>query len=235
MSATAERLRHVAVLLLGPTGAGKTPLGEAMEREGFMGRRCHHLDFGAQLRRVRDGLHGHGAFTPAEVAFVRSVLDAGALLESAHFHVARRVLEAFLAERGVESGDWLALNGLPRHAEQARDVDGLLDVRVVVALECAPEVAPERIRTNVGGDRTGRDDDAPEAVVRKLRLYEERTRPLLDHYAGKGASIVRIPVAADDTAASLWSQVQGAIGTGEPRRGSRYEPTGQGAQACLSR
>jgi adenylate kinase family enzyme len=212
MSGAGEMFRHAAVLLLGPTGAGKTPLGDVLAREGFMGRRCHHFDFGAQLRRVRDGQHGHGAFTADEVAFVQRVLDAGALLESEHFHIARRILGAFCVERAVASGDWLALNGLPRHVEQARDVDDLLDVRAVVALECSPEVVAERIRTNAGGDRTGRDDDAPDAVARKLSVYRARTRPLLDHYAAKGARMLTVTVRANDTAAELWKSVRATIG-----------------------
>jgi len=70
---------HQAVLLLGPTGSGKTPLGDALQREGFGGRRCHHFDFGEQLRHatgVGDGLDA------ADIAFVRKVLEEGALLEN---------------------------------------------------------------------------------------------------------------------------------------------------------
>lgn len=41
-----------AVVLLGPTGSGKTPLGELMARQGLWGRRCVHFDFGALLRQI---------------------------------------------------------------------------------------------------------------------------------------------------------------------------------------
>ena len=44
-----------AVVLLGPTGSGKTPLGEWLEAKGLGGRRCHHFDFGTRLRRVATG------------------------------------------------------------------------------------------------------------------------------------------------------------------------------------
>ena len=41
-----------AVLLLGPTGAGKSPLGDWLEARGLWGRPCHHFDFGANLRAI---------------------------------------------------------------------------------------------------------------------------------------------------------------------------------------
>jgi len=44
--------RNPAVLLLGPTGAGKTPLGEMIEARGLWGMSCLHFDFGANLRAV---------------------------------------------------------------------------------------------------------------------------------------------------------------------------------------
>ncbi|MCX7427258.1 MAG: hypothetical protein NTW96_16720 [Planctomycetia bacterium] len=44
--------RNDAMLLLGPTGSGKTPLGDLLERRGLGGRRCVHFDFGAHLRRI---------------------------------------------------------------------------------------------------------------------------------------------------------------------------------------
>ena len=37
-----------------------------------------------------------------------------------------------------------------------------------------------------GGDVVQREDDKPEAITRRLELYERDTRPLLDFYAGIG-------------------------------------------------
>lgn len=47
--------RLPAVLLLGPTGAGKTPLGRICAQRGLWGRSCTHVDFGACLRRAAAG------------------------------------------------------------------------------------------------------------------------------------------------------------------------------------
>jgi adenylate kinase family enzyme len=41
-----------AILLLGPTGSGKTPLGQVLEERGLWGHTCMHFDFGANLREI---------------------------------------------------------------------------------------------------------------------------------------------------------------------------------------
>ena len=188
-----------ALLLVGPTGSGKTPLGERIERRGLGGCRCVHFDFGAQLRRV-PAAGAHGRLTDDDVAFVRSVLQTGALLEDEHFPIAERILRTFLAERSVGPGDLVVLNGLPRHAGQARDVERIVTVGRVIELACTTETILARIRTDAGGDRAGRvDDDAP-AVRRKLALYAARTAPLLDHYHAAGVPVDRIVVTPAATA-----------------------------------
>ncbi|MEK9939149.1 MAG: nucleoside monophosphate kinase, partial [Ilumatobacter sp.] len=41
-----------------------------------------------------------------------------------------------------------------------------------------------------GGDVTQRDDDTPEAVNRRLDLYETQTAPLIEHYGNLGQLVV---------------------------------------------
>ena len=65
-------MRHDAILLLGPTGSGKTPLGAALEEHGVCGRQCLHFDFGENLRACAEG---RGTLTDEEMAFLRGVLD----------------------------------------------------------------------------------------------------------------------------------------------------------------
>ena len=49
--ATATTTRE-AILLLGPTGSGKTPLGQVLEERGLWGHTSRHFDFGASLREI---------------------------------------------------------------------------------------------------------------------------------------------------------------------------------------
>jgi hypothetical protein len=43
---------YPAILLVGPTGSGKTPLGALCEKKGLWQSRVFHFDFGAILRRI---------------------------------------------------------------------------------------------------------------------------------------------------------------------------------------
>ena len=193
--------KNEAILLLGPTGSGKTPLGDCLAERGLFGRRCVHFDFGAQLRHVAE--HGGKGLATDDIAFVQSVLARGALLEDDTFHIARTILENFMEEQSVDARDIVVLNGLPRHAGQARNVGELLKMILVVALECTAEVVRERIAGNSGGDRTERSDDSVAEIARKLEIYAARTLPLLDHYRSEGAQHCRVPVGVETTPSDI--------------------------------
>jgi adenylate kinase len=186
-------MKFEAILLLGPTGSGKTPLGDHLEQASLWKRHCHHFDFGANLRAVVAGDEA-GSFTTEEVRFLSRVLKEGVLLEAEHFPLAVRILDAFIARKGVQADDLLVLNGLPRHVEQAKAMESKVTVIGVVQLDCDAHTVAERLRRNSGGDRAKRADDVETLVARKLAIYEERTRPLLDDYRSQGIRILKVPV-----------------------------------------
>jgi len=202
-----------AILLLGPTGSGKSPLGDLIHRQGLWGRPVRHFDFGRQLRDVASGRIRIEGLSDADVEFLAGVLDRGALLEDEQFYMARAILQAFIRQLPESRGDaapaWIVLNGLPRHVSQARDVDSLVRVRAVVHLACTTEAVLERIRTNVGGDREGRRDDDESAVRRRLDVYEQRIAPLDDHYRRLAVPLVTLTVAPTDTPRDVWQKLDG--------------------------
>ena len=195
-----------AILLLGPTGSGKTPLGDHLEQASLWNRRCHHFDFGANLRAVVAG-DGAGSFTAEEIRFLRRMLEEGVLLEAEHFPLAARILDAFITRKGVRTSDLLVLNGLPRHLEQARAMERKVSVISVVQLDCDARTVAERLQRNSGGDRAQRADDVETLVARKLAIYEERTRPLLDHYHSQGVRILKVPVGIKTQPAEIAAQL----------------------------
>jgi len=192
-----------AIVLIGPTGSGKTPLGQMLEAEGLGSRKCLHLDFGHLLRRAAAG-DGPNTLTDRDMAFIRKVLHAGALLENEHFPIAGKLLAGAIGPGRLGENDLVVLNGLPRHVGQARDLDILFDVTVVVDLVCSGETVRRRIGTNVGGDRAARMDDDERAVGSRLALFARRTRPLVEHYRRAGARIMTLHVDATTTAEDLW-------------------------------
>ena len=203
------------MLLIGPTGSGKTPLGDALERRGLWRRRCRHFDFGAQLRSLAASRQPPDGLTKDDTAFVSGVLQSGALLEDEHFYIAAALLRSFIGAGAIE--ELIVLNGLPRHAGQARDVGGIVDVCAVAVLECTPEGLLERIRTNSGGDRAGRIDDDAHAVRRRLDIFHRRTRPIIDYYRDSGTPIltadVGVGTSPEDVIAQL-AEEEGVRGQG---------------------
>jgi len=208
--------RSPAILLIGPTGAGKTPLGQHLETDGFHGRRCAHFDFGTQLRAIAaDRLFPPG-LSPDDLAVIHDSLATGSLLEDEHFAVAAKILRGFVAARGLCAGDLVILNGIPRHVGQARDMDRIASVEAVISLECSPQVVYERISRNTGGDRAGRVDDDLAAISRKIELFADRTAPLLDHYRQRGVPVHRVTIATDTSPADIVRQLPRSGGGNTP-------------------
>jgi adenylate kinase family enzyme len=194
--------RPEAVLLVGPTGSGKTPLGDALEGRGLWGRPCAHFDFGRTLRACVRGEGGAGV-TPEDCALVQRMLETDALLADEHFPVAERLFRAFVEAHAPAADTLVVLNGLPRHVDQAERMVALVRMRTVVHLECSEEAVLARVRRDTGGDRGGRDDDAPARLRRKLAIFREQTEPLLAYYRERGVAIVALDVGAETTAEAM--------------------------------
>jgi adenylate kinase len=187
-----------AVLILGPTGSGKTPLGRELETRGLAGRRCRHFDFGAEMRALAGG-DPEGVLTEEETTVVRRSLSEGTLLEDRDFPIAGKILDHFLRRGSAESNDLVILNGLPRHEGQAEALQVRVRIRMVVLLECPAETAALRIERDSGEDRGSRTDGHRQAVARRLKDYESRTRPLIEYYKDRGVVLIRLAVGPQDS------------------------------------
>ena len=99
---------------------------------------------------------------------------------------------------------------VPRTEWQADAVAGEVTVRLVVVLDCPPDVAHARIARDVAGDRSGRGDDAPEAVASRLERFVEHAAPLADYYAARGAAVVRLDVGHTVTGEELRRRLEGS-------------------------
>lgn len=158
---------------MGPPGSGKGTQGARLAAEYGV----PHIAVGELLRaEVEAGttLGEQVAATMARGDLVSDEVISDLLLP--------HVLEA--AARGG-----FILDGFPRTLNQAvsarQSVDnGEVDADVVVWLDVAPQELVRRLVERAGEqDRT---DDTPDTVSRRLQVYEEATRPLLDYYRGRG-------------------------------------------------
>jgi adenylate kinase family enzyme len=207
---------HQAILILGPTASGKTPLGDELQRTGWQGRRCVHIDFGTEMRRILELDPPPPGFAPAELKTISTVLTEGRLLTDREFPLVEKIFALVAEEVSLAPDDLVIMNGVPRHAGQVRDIVALVEVVGVVVLEAEPAVIEERIRRDTGGDRAGRIDDLPEQVRARLARYEQWTRPLIEHYRRTGIPVTQVQVGIGTTAslaaASLTSDLTALSG-----------------------
>jgi len=188
-----------AMLLFGPTGVGKSPLGNAIAQNGLFGRRCHHLDFGEELRGAVSREDLSPAYSSKELDFIHGVLERGLLLENEHFPLAEKIFGLFLDRAGFASRDLLILNGIPRHTGQSEDIARIARIHALIVLDCTVDDVYHRIRNNVGGDRTERLDDDKKLIAKKLEIFRERTAPLVGYHSQRGCRIYRVNVSATTT------------------------------------
>lgn len=116
---------------------------------------------------------------------VEGIMAAGKLVDDA---LMAEVVADRLARPDAAAG--FLLDGYPRTPPQAVTLDELLAARearldAVVLLEVPEE---ELVRRALGRRRA---DDTEEVIRERLRVYREKTEPLVDHYQRRGV-LVRI-------------------------------------------
>ncbi len=166
MPATAAR----RLIILGKQGAGKgTQCEMLVQRYGVS-----HISTGDMLRSaVAAGTElGRQA---------KEVMDAGEL-------VSDELILGIVAERlrKPDTAAGFLLDGFPRTEAQADGLFALLAPHTVdqaVDLDVADEVVTKRMLAR------GRADDTPEAIARRLELYEAETAPLRKLFADRGVLV----------------------------------------------
>lgn len=149
------------IVLMGPTGAGKSVQGDLLAKElGGV-----HLSSGNLLREDPQAaaMIADGKLAPA-AEVERIVGDA---------------VDAISAEQPI------ILDGFPRTISNVRWMDEQLPahdrtVDAVILIELDLDTVMQRL-----GSR-GRADDTPQAVQEKLDEFNEKTRPVIEHYEGLG-------------------------------------------------
>lgn len=173
---------------------------------------------------------------------VQGYLDAGQLIPD---DVVMSVIDQRLHQPDA-LGRGFVLDGVPRTLSQADELDRIiapLSLDLVVSLEVPLETVLERLATRMvcadcqtnysrqslpkvkgvcdvcGGEVVSRRDDNGDAIAQRLKLYEEQTAPLLDHYASRGILLeVDGSGPVDEVTLELITRVDGELGR---RRGGK--------------
>jgi adenylate kinase len=187
----------VNILLLGPQGSGKGTQAKLISHTygipqvatGDMIREIKELD--TELGRR-----------------VREIYDRGDLVDDA------TIVE--LIESRLDRGDTIpgfVLVGFPRNTAQAEALDELLtrlgrDLDVVLELQVADrEVLLERLAKRAAEE--GRTDDTPEAIGKRLEIYDRETAPLVEYYRSTRGSVVGIH--ADRSIDDAFAEIRAAL------------------------
>ena len=187
------------VLLLGAPGAGKGTQSKRLA-DAFG---IEHVTTGDALRANKDMDISH---MDTEYDTPRAYMDAGELVPD---EVVNEIVKTALS-----AADGYVLDGYPRNLEQAEYLSDITSLDAVVFLDVSEAELVERLTgrrvcddcganyhvefsppeeegvcDDCGGDLIQRDDDTEETVRERLRVYEENTAPVVDHYRDEGVLV----------------------------------------------
>lgn len=190
------------LVILGRQGAGKGTQCVRLSRHYVV----PHISTGDMLRAAaREG---------TELGLMaKEIMDDGGLVGD---EIMIGLVDERLAKPDASARGYI-LDGFPRTVAQARALDDLTTSRpinVVIDLDVPREIVLERISSRrvcrdcgtnytahatepqpwicdvCGGDVQQRADDTPDAVNRRLDLYESQTAPLIEYYSTRGVLAV---------------------------------------------
>lgn len=69
-----------------------------------------------------------------------------------------------------------------------------VNLKAVIYFDCAEEELKRRLIER--GKTSGRSDDNEESIVKRLQVFNEQTKPVIEHYSGTG-KLVRIDANRD--------------------------------------
>lgn len=95
-------------------------------------------------------------------------------------------------DREAKDKKGVIFDGFPRTIPQAEELEKFLqsrgsDVHAVVGLEVPDEELTKRLLKRA--EDSGRSDDNPETIKKRLDVYHNQTQPLREHYINKGKYI----------------------------------------------
>jgi adenylate kinase len=166
----------VNLLVLGPQGSGKgTQAKRISETYGIP-----HISTGDIFREAMEAGSQLGER-------VRPIYERGDLVPDG---LTIALIRERLAEEDAREG--FVLDGFPRNLAQAEALDALLaeigrGLDAVLFFDLDDETATQRALGRARQEQ--RPDDTPDAIARRLSVYHEQTKPVVEHYRATGALV----------------------------------------------
>ena len=180
------------LVILGRQGSGKgTQCARLVAHYG-----CVHVSTGDMLRAAREEGTELGR-TAGEM------MDRGDLVPDDVMIgiVGERLAKDDIVAHGV------LLDGFPRTPDQADALEDILeDQDATLDLAINLDVPIDEVKARMLA--RGREDDTPEAIDRRLSLYEEQTEPLIDWFEGHGLLEVVNGLGSED---EVFARVQATV------------------------
>lgn len=150
-----------------------------------------HIARGTELGRTADSYISQGQLIPDELML--------------------RVLEHELDNNPDKTAEGVIFDGFPRTIPQALALKDMMKrrgqkIHAVIGLEVPEDLLMERMVLR--GKESGRSDDNPGTIRKRLSVYHKQTQPLRDYYVGEG---VYVPIKGDGTIDQVFERVIAAL------------------------
>ncbi len=150
-----------------------------------------HIARGTELGRTADAYISQGQLIPDELML--------------------RVLEHELDNNPDKAAEGVIFDGFPRTIPQAQALKEMMkrrgqEIHAVIGLEVPEDQLMQRMVLR--GKDSGRSDDNPETIRKRLTVYHKQTQPLRDYYAGEG---MYLPIQGDGTVDEVFERVIDAL------------------------
>lgn len=150
-----------------------------------------HIARGTELGRTADAYISQGQLIPDELML--------------------RVLEHELDNNPDKTAEGVIFDGFPRTIPQAQALKEMMKrrgqkIHAVIGLEVPENQLMDRMVLR--GKESGRSDDNPETIRKRLAVYHKQTQPLRDYYVGEG---MYLPIKGDGSVDQVFERVIDAL------------------------
>ena len=183
------------IVILGPPGAGKGTQAKRIAAETGV----PHIATGDMIRAMKEEDSELGRQLKA--VYERGDLASDALMTE--------LMRERLSREDAAGG--FLLDGFPRTLPQAEGLDRLLDelgrsLSIVFEFQIPDEVAVERVLGRARAE--GRPDDTPDVIEYRIRVFKEKTEPLIAYYRSRG---ILVGIHAERTVNEVFAEIQQAL------------------------